>query len=72
MIIEEMFYAVKCDCCGKIISDCNDIEFWSDKDTAIDLACEGGSYLTEDEKHIYCNDCYEFDDDDNLILHTNK
>lgn len=69
MIVEKTFYAVKCDNCGKIISDYGDSNYWSDKNTAIDYACENGSYLTEDEKEIYCDDCYEIDDDDNLIIY---
>lgn len=72
MIIEETFYAIKCDCCGKIISDCGDFEFWSDKSTAIDYACENGAYLTEDDENIYCPDCYEFDDNDNLVIYKEK
>jgi len=67
MIVEKTFYAVKCDNCGKL-NEGYDYSFYSDKDSAIELASESEFYIGE--KIHFCSDCHSIDDNDNLIVFT--
>jgi len=72
-IVTKLFYAVKCDCCGKLFPPENEFEeytYWSDSNFAIQCA-EEGDWLTTENDENYCINCYQYDDDDNLILKTN-
>ncbi len=66
MIVQQTFYAVKCDNCGKIENN-GEIEFWSDEETAIYIASDSEFYIGETIH--FCVDCHEIDDDDNLIIY---
>ena len=68
MILEEIFYAVQCDNCGKVC-ECNDTLFWDDKSQALCVA-QDSDWEVIDGDNI-CPDCYTYDDDDNLIINTN-
>jgi hypothetical protein len=59
-------FTVICDNCGKDSSDGSDYSGWSDKDYAVEQAEESG-FQTVDDKH-YCIDCWEYNDDDELII----
>lgn len=62
MIVERLFYNVRCDCCGDIL----DKEFWhEDKDT-LGVSSEG-RWIKVGERH-YCQNCYTRDDEDNLVV----
>jgi len=64
MILNEIFYAVKCDRCGDI---CNDGEhsFWNDESGAIETAYESG--WTELKGNHYCHNCYEVNEETDEI-----
>lgn len=63
----EMFTVV-CDNCG--VGVCEDQEYscWNDEGYAKEKAMEC-NWIEEGDKH-YCEDCYEYDDEDNLIIKT--
>jgi hypothetical protein len=70
MIKEIEMYTVICDGCGKDSNEHAPYAAWGCKQHALDIAMEA-DYLIEGDEH-YCPDCYEYDDEDNLILHNKK
>lgn len=68
MIVDAIFYGVKCDRCHKILSDWNDIEYYSDANYALE-ALDCADWIERDNKH-YCPNCYTIDnnDDDDIII----
>lgn len=71
MIQEVKMYTVICDCCGKDVNEDAEYSCWSDNGFAEDIAMESG-WLKEEYKH-YCQDCFSYDDEDNLVIKsTNK
>jgi hypothetical protein len=62
MITEEKCYVMTCDKCGCV---CNE-QGHSDRNNAIEAADDSGWYISEN-KH-YCPDCYEMDDNEQLVL----
>jgi ribosomal protein S27E len=69
-IVTKSFYAVKCDGCGKLYppeSEFEEYTYWDDSNFAIQCAIEG-DWLVDKQGDGYCTACYEYDDDDNLIL----
>jgi len=67
MILRLDYYTVVCDNCGKQYCDeQNGYSAWNYEHAAMEYASEEG-WLKEDDKH-YCPDCYEYDDNDNLII----
>jgi hypothetical protein len=67
MIKEKIMYTMVCDNCG--IDMCEDQEYscWSDQDFVKDMA-QDSDWITDHEDKDYCNDCWSWDDEDNLIL----
>jgi len=63
----EMF-TVLCDNCGEDVCQGQEYSCWNDEGYAKEIAMESG-YISEDDKH-YCEDCYEYDDEDNLVIKT--
>jgi len=59
-------YTIICDNCGKDVNEGEEYAAWNDEGFAQDIAMEA-DWIKEDDKH-YCTDCYEYDDDDNLII----
>lgn len=70
MIIEETFYAVKCDVCGRTAENEDEHSFWGQKSDAQDNAKEWEWH--EEGDYHYCPECHDFDDDDNLIVKEKK
>ena len=67
MFYELIVYGVKCNCCG---SKLEQEMHWTDKDVTNDDADNFGWHMPDglvSEKH-YCPDCWELDDDDNVII----
>jgi len=62
MIQKKKFYNIKCDCCGQMIDE----QFWNEPEAVECMLDECNWKATEDGKH-YCDDCWEYDDDDNII-----
>jgi len=70
MSIEKVeMFTVVCDNCKKSADENTDYSCWNCENGAQDVAMEAG-YLKEEDKH-YCPDCFEYDDDDNLIIKVN-
>ena len=66
MIKEVTMYTVVCDGCGKDSNKDSGYAGWNDKGYAIDIAiCE--NWEKKEDKH-YCTDCYEYNDDDEVVL----
>ena len=63
MTLTGTFYNVKCDCCGRLADE----EMWHNEECTIrgEVMGEEG-WLTLGGKD-YCRDCWEYDDDDNII-----
>ena len=59
-------YTVICDNCGVDHNEGGEYSGWSDSGYAEDCARES-DWHCEDGKH-YCDKCWSWDDDDNLVL----
>lgn len=70
MIKEITIYTVVCDGCGKDVNEHADYSGWDNKDFTESIAKES-DWIKEDDNH-FCPDCYEYDDDDNLIIKNKK
>ena len=66
MIKPVTYYTVACDNCGAEAFANDEYTAWNDAQFAEDCASEIG-YTIDGEKH-YCPKCYEYDDNDNLII----
>ena len=67
MIKEVKSYAMFCDNCNELYSEpCSDYTMWVDENGARESSAEEG-WIEHNGKH-YCPDCYELDDDDNIII----
>ena len=62
MISEEKCYVMTCDKCGVV---CNE-QGYADKNDVLEAANNCEWYISENNH--YCPDCYEMDDDDNLVI----
>jgi hypothetical protein len=67
MIQEITMYTIICDGCKKDVCEGTGYSAWSDAGYVQDVVMEE-DWITDDGKH-YCADCFEYDDDDNLIIH---
>lgn len=63
MIIDRQFHNIKCDACGQLIDD---ETWWDEKDAMPAIIDECGWIECEGGRH-YCNECWEYDDDDNIV-----
>lgn len=67
MKVSEIFYNVKCDCCGELL----DPDMWYDETSPI-----GSIYDECCWKHLggkdYCIDCWTWDDDDHIVTKDNR
>lgn len=61
MIVEETFYAVKCNRCKKMHDD-GEHSFWSDESSAVEMSMNS-DWIDQDNKH-YCPNCYETTEND--------
>lgn len=65
-VVEVKMFTVICDNCKKSADEGTDYSCWSDENYAKETADEAG-YVKSDDLH-YCPNCFEYDDDDNLII----
>jgi len=70
MIKEVTMYTVICDNCGKDLCEGQEFSCWNDDLTAHELAMEE-NWIKEESKH-YCPDCYDYDDNDNLVINESR
>jgi hypothetical protein len=66
MIKTIVIFTVICDNCGKDVCDTDQYSGWDDIDYMEQVAQED-NWLQQDDKH-YCQECYSYDDEDNLII----
>lgn len=66
MVKEVKMFTVICDSCGKDVCDGTDYSGWNDEQYIEEVAKEANWIKLEDIH--YCDNCYELDDDDNIIL----
>lgn len=66
MIKEVTMYTVICDNCGKDVCEGSGYACWDDKGYVKDIAIDSG-WIKHEDKH-YCSNCYEYDDNDELII----
>lgn len=70
MIKKVEMFTVICDNCKVDIGINQDYSCWGDKLYAEDNAMNS-DWLKIDEKH-YCEDCYSYDNEDNLIINESR
>ncbi len=69
--IKEVLFTVQCDNCHEDYHDDNSgYGFWLDKDDAWEAANDDG--WTEENKSHYCPQCHHYNDDDQLIINTER
>lgn len=66
MLKEVKMFTIVCDGCGEDVNADTDYACWNDENANEDIRQEAG-WEKVDNKH-YCTDCFEYDDDDELIL----
>ena len=63
MIIDRQFHNIKCDACGRLIDD---ETWWDDKDALTTQILNECNWIECEGRH-YCDECWEHDDDDNIV-----
>jgi len=63
-------YTVVCDHCKYDIGIDQEYSCWNDANFAEDNAINS-DWIEHEENH-YCNDCYDYDDDDNILLKESR
>ena len=71
MIKEIICYTVICDRCGTNYYDGSCTVGYTDAEISLDEAIDEGNWKEIEEKH-YCLMCYDYDDNDNLIVKERK
>ena len=66
MVKEVKMFTIVCDSCGKNVNDDTDYSCWNDKSYNEEIRQEAGWEKVDDEH--YCIDCFEYDDDDELVI----
>ena len=66
MVKEFATYTIICDNCGKDVCDGDDYSGYGDLGSIEDIAMDCG-WTEQDGKH-YCDDCWSYDDNDNIVL----
>lgn len=68
MIKEVKMFTAVCDNCGKDICEGEEYSCWNDL-SMIEMIADESDWHSEDDKH-YCPDCFEFDDEDNIVVNV--
>lgn len=66
MIKTVTMYTIICDNCGRDSAEGSEYSCWNEEDFAWDTANEDG--WEEHEGKHYCPDCFDCDEEDNLII----
>jgi hypothetical protein len=70
MVKEVIMYTIVCDGCGKDVNEYSEYSGWNDKGYNEEIRQEANWEKVDDEH--YCTDCFEYDDDDNLVIKNKK
>lgn len=62
MVIDRVFHNIQCDHCGKMLDD----EFWWDEQQGMPSILNECGWIECEGRH-YCDQCWEYDDDDNIV-----
>ena len=63
MIIDRLFHNIKRDACGRLIDD---ETWWDDKEALTGTVLDECGWIECEGRH-YCDQCWEYDDDDNIV-----
>ncbi len=66
MVKEVKMYTIVCDGCGCDVNEDSGYSCWSDVEHNEEIANDS-DWMKVGDKH-YCNDCFEYDDNDELVL----
>lgn len=61
-IREVTMFTYDCDRCGRNADEGTDYSCWGDRESAIEMAKDGGQYEEFDGK-LYCPECVEYDEE---------
>jgi hypothetical protein len=70
MVKEVIMYTIVCDGCGKDVNAECEYSCFNDENYVEDVRQESDWEKVDDEH--YCTDCFEYDDDDNLVIKNKK
>lgn len=70
MVLEVMMYTIVCDGCGKDVNEGSEYSGWNEENYVEEIRQEADWEKVDDEH--YCTDCFEYDDDDNLVIKNKK
>lgn len=62
-------FTVICDNCGNDAMEGSEYSGFGDKDYVLECAHEAG-FIDHQHNH-YCSNCYEYDDEDNIVIKPN-
>lgn len=66
MIEKVEMYTITCDYCKKDLCEKSEYSAYNSKEWVEEIAMES-DWIRQNDEH-YCSDCYEYDDEDNLII----
>ncbi len=72
MIKTITMYYVECDNCKESLFENEDYSCYNDENLATEIANEIDGCIIDHEGKDYCLNCAHFDDEDNLIINTNR
>jgi hypothetical protein len=70
MLKEVKMFTIVCDNCGCDVNADSDYSCWNDENCVEEIRQEAG-WVKYDDEH-YCPDCFEYDDEDELIIKNLK
>ena len=68
MIVDRQSHNIKCDACGRLIDD---ETWWDDKDALTTQILNDCNWIECEGRH-YCDECWEHDDDDNIVCRDGR
>jgi hypothetical protein len=69
--IKEEFTAIQCDNCKEFYENTDGVSFFPDENSAKEEAANWGEFIEHEGNH-YCSECAKMDDEDKLIINTER
>ena len=63
MLVKREFHNIECDCCGQLLDE---ETWWDDQDALTTTILPECGWIECEGRH-YCDECWEHDDDDNIV-----